>query len=322
VVTAIPGGSAATEMVPARRGRRRHHKRLAVLPLLAIAVTAAGCGTSAAQQPGSSTPKSGAQAQHSHASQASAQSGSSSAVDPAAGQSGWKLTWSSNFGGPSARSKWLYYSGGTGFGLKQLQWYDAANASFGRNGLVITADKGGAAGHTCWYGPCQYSSARMETKTTFSQTYGEFEARIKFPAGRGLWPAFWIEGANVYQAGWPACGEVDIVEPKSQNPYLVPGYAHATGFKHQAFLTVTKPITAGFHTYGVVWNPSGVTWYFDGHAFSHMKSYQGWPFGKPFFIILDLAIGGSYPGKVTAATPFPAKMTVDWVRVYSRTASG
>jgi beta-glucanase (GH16 family) len=292
-----------------------------VLPVLTVAVMAAACGSSAAQPPGGSAAKSGAQARDPHAQQSAAAAGSSSGTDPAAGQSGWKLTWSSNFGGPNARSKWLYYSGGTGFGLRQLQWYDAANATFRKSGqLVITADKG-ANGSTCWYGSCRYTSARLETKNTFSQTYGEFEARIKFPRGQGLWPAFWIEGANVYQVGWPACGEVDIVEPRAPNPYLVPGYAHATAFRHQAFLTVTKPITAGFHTYGVTWNPRGVTWYFDGHAYSHMKSYKRSPFNKPFFIILDLAVGGGYPGKLTAATPFLAKMTVDWVRVYSRTAA-
>jgi beta-glucanase (GH16 family) len=292
-----------------------------VLPLLAVAVTAAACGTTAASQPGSSTSESGAQAQHPQTQQASTQVGSASAIDPAAGQSGWKLTWSSNFGGPDARSKWLYYSGGTGFGVKQLQWYDAANTAFSKNGqLVITADKGGG-GNTCWYGACRYTSARIETKNTFSQTYGQFEARIKFPAGLGLWPAFWIEGANVYQVGWPACGELDVIEPKSQNPYLVSGYAHATRFKHRSLLTVTTPITAGFHTYGVIWNPRGVTWYFDGHAYSHMNSYKGSPFNKPFFIILDLAVGGGYPGKPTAATHFPAKMVVDWVRVYSRTSA-
>jgi beta-glucanase (GH16 family) len=286
-----------------------------------VAVTAAACGTSAAKAPGSSTAKSGAQAQHPQAQQASTQPGAASAIDPAAGQSGWKLTWSSDFGGADARSKWLYYSGGSGFGLKQLQWYDATNATFKRSGqLVITADKD-SNGQTCWYGACQYSSARLETKNTFSQTYGEFEARIKFPAGRGLWPAFWIEGSNVYQVGWPACGEVDIVEPNSKNPYLVSGYAHAPHLRHRGFLTVTKPITAGFHTYGVVWNPHGITWYFDGHRFSHLKSYSGWPFSKPFFIILNLAVGGGYPGNPTAATPFPAKLTVDWVRVYSRTSA-
>jgi beta-glucanase (GH16 family) len=236
---------------------------------------------------------------------------------PAAEGSGnWALSWSADFGKPGALKRWLFYSGGYGFNLRQLQWYDATNATVDKSGqLVITADRSGA-GHTCWYGSCQYTSARLETINTFSQAYGEFEARIKLPPGRGLWPAFWIEGANVYKAGWPACGEIDIVEPSSKNPDLVLGYAHSRQPTHKAELTVSQPITSGFHTYGVTWTPKGITWYFDGYAYSHMSAYPGWAFDHPFFIILDLAVGGGYAGSPTASTPFPAKMIVAWVRVY------
>jgi beta-glucanase (GH16 family) len=234
-----------------------------------------------------------------------------------AGTGKWKLTWSSDFGKPGAlKKKWLFYSGGTGFGLHQLQWYDAGNATVDKAGqLVITADRGGA-GHTCWYGPCQYTSARMETINTFSQKYGEFEARIKFAPGAGLWPAFWIEGANVYKVGWPACGEVDIVEPNGKNANLVLAYAHSRRTNHHASLTVPEPITAGFHTYSVIWTPKGITWYFDGFPYSHLDAYKGWEFNHPFFIILDLAVGGGYSGPPNSKTPFPAKVVVDWVRVY------
>jgi beta-glucanase (GH16 family) len=249
--------------------------------------------------------------------------GASNTPGPAsAGKSAkWVLTWSADFGKPGALGKWLYYSGGDGFNLKQLQWYDASNASVDRKGqLVITADHG-ANGEKCWYGPCDYSSARMETKNTFSQSYGKFEARIKFPPGRGLWPAFWIEGDNVYQVGWPACGEIDIAEPNGKNPYLLLAYAHAPHVSHRAALTLPEPMTSGFHTYAVVWTPKGITWYFDGYAYSHMSAYKGWPFDHRFFIILDLAVGGGYPGSPNASTPFPAKMIVDWVRVYRHAAA-
>jgi beta-glucanase (GH16 family) len=228
----------------------------------------------------------------------------------------WKITWNSDFGRPGALNKWLYFQGGNGWNLKQLQWYDSNNATVDKSGqLVITAAKGGGS-NQCWYGPCRYTSARMETKNTFSQKYGLFEARIKLPPGAGLWPAFWIEGANVYQVGWPKCGEVDIVESPNRNPYLVQGYAHAPRTNYSAQLTVTQPFTAGYHTYAVGWNPQGLTWYFDGHAYAHMRAYHGWPFNHKFFIILDLAVGGGYPGSPSSRTPFPAKMIVDWVRVY------
>jgi len=234
----------------------------------------------------------------------------------------WKLTWSASFNKPGALNKWSYLSGGTGFGSHQLQWYDASHASINNSGqLVITADQGGS-GNQCWYGSCQYTSTRMDTKNTFSQTYGKFEARIKFPVGTGLWPAFWLEGANISQrgVGWPRCGEVDIIEPNGQNGYIVQASAHALHFGHPSSLSVSQPITNGFHTYGVVWNRAGITWFFDGHAFSHMGAYRGWPFDKPFFIILNLAVGGGYVGQPGADTPFPAQMIVDWVRVYRHAA--
>ena len=292
------------------RGRASGARRLAsprfLLMLLGISMLIVACGPAGGTGPG----KSATQDQP-------AQASSPAEAGPAGH---WKLTWSAAFNKPGALNKWLYYSDGTGFGLQQLQWYDAANASITKSGqLAITADRGGSS-NKCWYGPCKYTSARMETKNSFSQTYGEFEARIKFPAGQGFWPAFWIEGADVYQVGWPACGEIDIVEPNTNNPYLVPGAAHAPNLRHKASLVADQAITAGFHTYGVVWNAKGITWYFDGHPFSHMNSYKGWPFDKPFFIILDLAVGGSYTGPPSQNTQFPAQMVVDWVRVYRHVA--
>jgi beta-glucanase (GH16 family) len=279
-------------------------------PLLLLGVSAlvlvAGCG-----------PGGGIGARTSQSSAPSSQA-SSSAAAALAGP--WKLTWSSDFNKPGALNKWLYFSGGSGFGSKQLEWYDAANASInGSHQLVITAAQGGS-GNRCWYGPCQYTSARMETKNTFSQTYGKFEARIKFPAGGGLWPAFWLEGANVYQVGWPACGEIDVVEPDGKDPYFVRASAHARHFRHPGSVVVHQPIVSAFHTYGVVWNAHGITWYVDGHVFSHVAAYTGWPFGKPFFIILNLAVGGGYVGQPDPTTPFPAQMIVDWVHVYRHAA--
>jgi beta-glucanase (GH16 family) len=277
--------------------------------LCALPVALAACGTAA----GSPAPRRPA-GSPSHPGRSSTQDVGQA---PRAASSGkWALTWSADFGKPGALKKWLFYSGGNGFNLRQLQWYDANNATVDSSGqLVITADHGGGA-NSCWYGSCRYTSARLETINTFTQKYGMFEARIKLPPGRGLWPAFWIEGANVYRVGWPACGEIDIVESSSKNPDLVTAYAHSRRPTHKAELTVSEPITAGFHTYAVTWTPKGVTWYFDGYAYSHMAAYKGWEFDHPFFIILDLAVGGGYAGNPTASTPFPAKMIVDWVRVY------
>jgi len=301
--------AAATRPSVRSRPSRRHRHRW--LLLAGLPVLLAACATS---------PASSARADH-HGQAAGSTERSKPPAPTTAGKSAkWALSWGADFGRPGAMDKWLYYSGGNGFNLKQLQWYDASNASVDRSGqLVITASRG-ANGRRCWYGPCQYTSARMETKNTFSQAYGEFEARIKLPPGEGLWPAFWLEGDDVYQVGWPACGEIDVVEPDSKNPYLLQAYAHAPRFDHKADLTLPEAMTAGFHTYSVVWTPKGITWYFDGYPYSHMSAYKGWPFDKRFFIILDLAVGGGYPGPPDASTPFPAKMVVDWVRVYRRVA--
>jgi len=236
------------------------------------------------------------------------------ATAPAAGR--WKLTWQDEFNQPTSLRKWAFQTGGTGWSLKQLQWYGASNASVdGQGDLVITASKSGQ-GRQCWYGACRYSSVRMNTLSTFTQAYGRFEARIQVPIAAGLWPAFWLEGANISKVGWPRCGEVDIVESNGQDPDVVQGYAHALHNNHNGYFTLPRPLSAGFHVYGVDWNPQGITWFVDGYRYAHMNAYPGWPFSHPFYIILDLAVGGAWPGPPGASTHFPARMLVDWVRVY------
>jgi beta-glucanase (GH16 family) len=239
-------------------------------------------------------------------------------IRPAAAtpQSHWKLTWSDEFNSRAALNRWQYDVGGNGWSLKQLQWYDRSNATVdGQGDLDITAGKGGG-GHQCWYGPCKYTSVRMSTYGKFAQTYGIIEARIKVPMARGLWPAFWIEGANVFKVGWPKCGEVDIVETNGQHPDLVQGFAHAPDYKHKAYYRLPQSLSAGYHVYGIKWTAQGISWFVDGHTYSHMSAYRGWPFSKPFYIILNLAVGGNWPGPPGPHTRFPAHMLVDWVRVY------
>jgi beta-glucanase (GH16 family) len=276
--------------------------------MLCLAVAVAACGgasndsTSQPPRPAATSP-------------AATETSAQTLAIPSQAGTRWQLSWNSSFNKPGALKKWIYFTGGTGWGNKQLQWYDANNVSIKSGQLVITAAKGGHS-NKCWYGSCKYTSARMETLNKFSQKYGLFEARIKFPAGRGFWPAFWMEGTNIYQVGWPKCGEVDVVEPISKNPYVLPAYAHGQKLNHQALLTLPSPLTSAFHTYAVAWSPSGITWYFDGHAFSHLKAYKGWPFNRQFFIILNLAVGGIYGGATTSKTPFPAHMTVSWVHVF------
>jgi beta-glucanase (GH16 family) len=149
----------------------------------------------------------------------------------------------------------------------------------------------------------------MQTQGIFAQAYGKFEARIKIPLGRGIWPAFWMDGAN---------GEIDIIETNSKLANEVHGAAHAPGVEHSASTTWNEPVSARYHTFGVVWTRTGITWTIDGHAYSRMAAYPGWTFNTPFFLILDVAVGGGWPGSPDATTRFPAYLTVDWIRVYRR----
>lgn len=235
------------------------------------------------------------------------------------GSSQWKLTWQDNFSGSGSPSPkdWKFDLGGYGFGNNQLQWNGSANAQLSEHdGLAITATKGGD-GQTCWYGACQYTSAKIQT--TFAQEYGRFEARIKLPSGTGLWPAFWmIPAAEATDPGTP--GEIDVIEVNNSNPYLVAGYVHdANVYNYRAAKVLTMPPSSGFHTYGVDWTRSGITWTFDGQPYAHIRAYPNWPFDQPFVMILDLAVGGSWPGSPDASTQFPAQMDVSWVRVYKAT---
>ncbi len=237
---------------------------------------------------------------------------SSAASEP----SRWVLSWDDEFNGRGRPRYWQYEIGGDGWSHRQVQWNGFENAKLNGHGqLVITASRD-AYGEVCWYGPCQYSAARIQTTHTFSQTYGRFEARIKLPLGRGLWSGFWMEGADIGQVGWPQSGEIDVVEDNGRQPYVVEGFAHAPKYNHAAYRVIDEPISAGYHVYGVDWTPQGITWTLDGRAYSYIREYKGWPFSRPFFLILDVAVGGSYPGPPTSSTRFPARMLVDWVRVY------
>lgn len=229
--------------------------------------------------------------------------------------SGWKLTWQDSFEGSGAPSQWISDNGGYGFGDKQLQWNTDENAQLSASGgLVITAATGGYK-KACWYGPCQYTGAKIQT--TFAQTYGRFEARIKLPAGKGLWPAFWMIPAAETPGQGTSAGEIDIIEVNNSNPYLLTGYAHGDNIhKYRAEDVLDMPLSSQYHIYGVDWTPTGITWTIDGHAYGHFSAYPSWPFNRPFIMILDLAVGGQWPGPPTASTVFPAHMLVSWVRVY------
>ena len=240
--------------------------------------------------------------------------------------SGWVLSWSDEFDGASGTkpdaTKWTYDLGMTGWGNNELEDYtsDAANASTDGNGnLAITVIAQGT----------NYTSARLKTEGLFSQAYGRFEARIQLPRGQGIWPAFWALGADIDKNPWPACGEIDIMENIGKEPSINHGSMHGPGYSGSNPLTGTYQLPSGaladdFHLYAIEWETNVVRFYVDDNLYETRKNTDvpwgaTWVFDHPFFLILDVAVGGSFPGNPDSTTTFPQKMLVDYVRVYQRT---
>ena len=245
----------------------------------------------------------------------------------------YQVVWADEFSGPDGSApdatKWAIQTGGGGWGNNELESYTArpSNVQVSGGNLVITAVKeeytgaDGIARH--------YTSARMQTKGLFSQQYGRFEARIKIPKGQGMWPAFWMLGNNIDTAGWPACGEIDIMENIGKEPSMVHATLHAPNYPPEGY-TAAYTLANGaafaddFHVFAVEWESRQVRLYVDGTLYAtdtQAASPQpnSWPFdSQPFFLLLNLAVGGNWPGNPDATTQFPQQMLVDYVRVYQK----
>ena len=240
----------------------------------------------------------------------------------------WTQVWSEEGDGTAGArldtAKWRY-DVGTGWGNNQLE-YDtslANNATYdGLGNLVITARREDYAGRS-------YTSARVKTKGLFEQAHGRFEARIKLPVGQGIWPAFWLLGNDIDTVGWPQCGEVDIMEFRGQFPRTLVGTIHGPGYSGGNPITQTYQAAVGldqdFHVYAIEWDASAITWSIDGINYhratpASIPAGTQWVFDHPFFIILNVAVGGNWVGSPDASTVFPQVMTVDYVRVFKDAA--
>jgi beta-glucanase (GH16 family) len=248
---------------------------------------------------------------------------------PTDGPLGWRLTWSDEFDGVAAAapdaSKWGYDVGGNGWGNNELEFYTSRRENSSLDGLghlVISTLRETYMGRS-------YTSARLLTKGKFQQMYGRFETRAKIPSGRGLWPAFWALGANIAQVSWPACGEIDIMENVGREPGINhgtlhgPGYSGGAGLSGRYALAGGAALSADFHTFAVEWEQNVVRFYVDDHLYETRTSTDvpggsRWVYDHPFFLILNVAVGGPFPGPPDATTVLPQTMTVDYVRVYSR----
>lgn len=233
---------------------------------------------------------------------------------------GWKLTWHDEFDSSAIdKSNWTYDQGGGGWGNGEAEYYTnrPENARLENGSLVIEARQEKFEGS-------YYTSARLKTQGLQSFQYGRIEARLKVPSGAGLWPAFWMLGSNFDGKNWPDCGELDIMEYIGKEPDLIMGTMHGPGYS--GVLGKTKwnrqkyNIADDFHTYAIEWDTNQVSWFYDGTKYSTVTRAdigdREWVFDQPFFIILNLAVGGQLPGPVGLQTTFPAQLLVDYVRVY------
>lgn len=214
-------------------------------------------------------------------------------------------------------------TGSNGWGNNELQNYTnrPENVIVQNGYLIITARQE-------QYQGSAFTSARIKTQNLFSQKYGRFEARVKLPLGKGLWPAFWMLGSNFDQVGWPQCGEIDIMEYLGNKPTEVFGTIHGPGFAGAESISKFYSLPTGrfdtdFHVFGVEWTESYINWYVDDVLYSQKTRKQveqeggEWVFNNDFFMILNIAVGGNLPGSPDANTMFPQRMLVDYVRVYN-----
>ena len=246
---------------------------------------------------------------------------------------GWTLTWSDEFNAPDGSaidsSKWVQEVGGGGWGNDELEYYTARpQNSFIQDGnLVIKAVEEKYTGSDKV--SRNYTSARLKTQGKFSQMYGRFEARIKIPRGQGIWPAFWMLGDDIDKVQWPTCGEIDIMENIGKEPNLVhgtihgPGYSGSGGISAPLGTAVDQKFADDFHVYAVEWEPKEIRFYVDEFLYAtrtpaHLPRGAKWVYDHPFFIILNVAVGGGWPGNPDATTVFPQTMLVDYVRAYKR----
>lgn len=234
----------------------------------------------------------------------------------------WKLVWQDEFNTPGApdATKWSYDIGtgpnNDGWGNSELETYtnSSDNVKVADGNLQITAISTGSS----------YTSGRIKSQGFFDQAYGRFEARIKIPYGPGIWPAFWMLGNNKDTDGWPQCGEIDIMEGKGQEPNIVHGTVHGPGYSGGNAITSSFGLQSArfdtdYHIYAVEWSVGCIDFYVDNTLYKRITPSDvtgEWVYDHPFFILFNVAVGGTFVGYPNTHTPFPQTMYVDYVRVY------
>ncbi|MDB6066495.1 MAG: hypothetical protein JWR26_2703 [Pedosphaera sp.] len=247
----------------------------------------------------------------------------------------WNIVWSDEFSGTTIKStNWTFESGNNGgWGNNELEYYtNSTQNAYVSNGILhIVARKQNVSSF-------QYTSARMKSQNLYSKAYGRFEFRAKLPQGVGFWPALWLLGNNISTVNWPACGEIDVLENPGTNSAFAQGTIHYSTTTNNNHLSTTGTYTlpnggsvTDFHSYMLEWQPSYIKWYVDGVLYENDTSWSSStgpypaPFNQPFFLLMNLAVGGNYVGNpsttnINANGAFPGDMQIDYIRVYDQTA--
>ncbi len=246
----------------------------------------------------------------------------------------WSLVWSDEFNQPDGASpdptKWTFDLGGNGWGNNELESYTSRtnNCRIENSRLVIEARAESYTGNDGIHR--DYTSARLKTKGRSSWTYGRIEARIQIPRGQGIWPAFWMLGTNIDSVSWPNCGEIDLMENIGAEPSTVhgtihgPGYSGGNGIGAAYTLPGSAKFADAFHVFTTEWQTNRIRWYVDGQLYftvtpANLPGGASWVFSQPQFLLLNVAVGGYWPGNPDGTTTFPQQMLVDYVRVYAGT---
>lgn len=262
---------------------------------------------------------------------------------PTLSKADWIQVWSDEFDGAAGTgidtAKWRADTadgctmGVCGWGNQEKQFYSSAleNVGLDGRGHLTLVGRSAQGGLMCYYGPCRYTSGKITTRGRLNFAPGLVEARIKLPAGQGLWPAFWMLGHDYPATSWPRSGELDIMENRGSQPATIssaihgPGYSGMTPFVHARTLT-HRTFSDDFHTFGVAWDSLRVRFFVDDTLHymvrrAEVERLGSWVFDKPFFVLLNLAIGGTFDGDPKSDAILPATMFVDYVRVYSGKSS-
>lgn len=239
---------------------------------------------------------------------------------------GWELVWQDEFDDPTINSDyWTHEIGGHGWGNGEAQYYsDTPKNSFIEDGfLIIQALKENVHAK-------RFTSARLTTQDKVEVEYGRIEARIQIPTGQGIWPAFWMLGDDLDSVGWPYAGEIDIMENIGSEPSVIHGTVHGPLYSGADGVGAAKRLSGGarytddFHIFAIEWEEDEIRWYMDDQMYSKLTptAVPGeWVYDHPFFIIINVAVGGAWPGYPDDTTTFPQTMKIDYIRIYEKSTA-